>query len=205
MWPEIHLHSFSSLISAEEPLYGNPLLPFPPSALRLHKDDLSPRCAITIFMLLFLPAWDWKYWNGLTLCEGLRNSSSSLMLLIPSSLLFAFGLSLCALPASLSSPAFSHRVSGAVLKTGKSSAIKLKRPSGEAEDTSDSREGVERREKESKMGGKLDWIFRQIYGSLIAIYLHNLNKCKCYFPLQHGYTVVTTKWHLSSVNMQISQ
>lgn len=56
MWPEIHLHSLSSLISAEEPLYGIPLLPFPPSALRLHKDDLSPRCAITIFMLLFLPA-----------------------------------------------------------------------------------------------------------------------------------------------------
>lgn len=75
-----------------------------------------------------------------------------LMLLIPSSLLFAFGLSLCALPASLGSPAFSHHVSGAVLKTGKSSAIKLKRPSGEAEDTSDSGEGVERREKESKMG-----------------------------------------------------
>jgi len=45
---------------------------------------------------------------------------------------------------------------------------------------------VERREREIETAGKLDWIFRQIYGSLIAKYLHNLNKCKCYIPLQHG-------------------
>lgn len=62
-----------------------------------------------------------------------------------------------------------------------------------------------REERGSETGGKLDWIFRQIYGSLIDKYLHNLNKCKCYIPLQHSYTAVTMKWHISSVNMQTSQ
>lgn len=73
------------------------------------------------------------------------------MSLVLSSLLFAFCLSLHALPASFRSPASSHCVAGAVLKTGKSSTIKLKRPSGEAEDTSDTGE-VERETGENWTG-----------------------------------------------------
>lgn len=44
----------------------------------------------------------------------------------------------------------------------------------------------------------MDSIFRQIYGTLIAVYLHNLSKC--IIQLQCGYTAVTVNWFNFSVN-----
>lgn len=195
MWPEIHLHSLSSLISAEEPLYGIPLLPFPPSALRLHKDDLSPRCAITIFMLLFLPVWDWKYCNGLTLWEDPPPQGCSFLPL--SYLGSVFSSVLC---QHLSAPLCLHtawlqqswRLAEAAPSNWRGHLVKRKI------------QAIVKKEWRVERRGKLDWIFRQIYGSLIAMYLHNLNKCKCNIPLQSGYLVVTENCHISSVNMQTS-
>jgi len=55
-----------------------------------------------------------------------------------------------------------HCVAGEVLKTGKSSGIKLKRPSGEAEDTSESGEKRERDRDWRKIGLDIQtnlWVF----------------------------------------------
>ncbi len=115
----------------------------------------------------FLPSWDWKMLKWINTLGG--SSSSSLRSFLP--LCYLRSVSSSALCQHLAVPLRLHTAWLEQSWRLAKAALSNWRPSGEAEDTSDSGEGVESRERRGEIGLDIQ--------ALITMDLHNLNKCKC--------------------------